>query len=135
MANNILGIDYGARRIGLALANTETRLAAPYDTLASGADLVSKILEIIADEAIDEVVVGLPRNLDGEDTPQTVLVRRFAAELADRSKLPVHLQDEALTSEEAKRQLLEQSHGSSVSRQLIDQVAASIILQDYLGSL
>ena len=125
-----LGIDYGARRIGLAAATDETKLAAPQKTVT-----VDELIQFIkTDGPFDQVVVGLPRNLDGHDTPQTVIVRRFADDvLWRRLHIDPIFMDEAGTSELAVERLNES--GKPYVKADIDAEAAAIILQDYLDTL
>lgn len=125
-----LGIDYGSRRIGLAVGNTETKLAQPLTTLSTEADYWQKLVDVIKEEQVEELVVGLPRTLGGGESAQTKEARFFAAELASL-KLPIHLQDEAGTSELARERL-----GKKIAdKGQIDAEAAAIILQDYLNEL
>jgi putative Holliday junction resolvase len=138
-----LGIDYGARRLGLALSDASGQIARPWCGLAASsspeatADAVLAFLAGVRDEPVEEiaaVVVGLPRRLNGEDTSQTAYARRFAAALASRLRLPVHLQDERLSSREAESQLAVREPDWRRRKARVDAVAARIILQDYLDS-
>jgi putative holliday junction resolvase len=125
-----LGIDYGSKRIGLAVGESETKLARPLTTLVTTDDYWAKLSEITQQEQVDELVVGLPRTLSGNESPQTKEARFFAVELASL-KLPIHLQDEAGTSEIARERL-----GKKLTdKGQIDAEAASIILQDFLDQL
>ncbi|HSX41687.1 MAG TPA: Holliday junction resolvase RuvX [Candidatus Saccharimonadales bacterium] len=127
--NKVLGIDYGSKRIGLAIGDLSTRLAQPLATIGPE-NLILNILDIINSNQIGKVVIGLPRNLEGEDTAQTVIVRNFAQDLADRARVEIMLQDEAGTSAVARERL-----GKNPATGDIDKIAAAIILQDYLDSL
>ena len=125
-----LGIDYGARRIGLATADAEAKLATPLTT-ATPADLAAIIQR---EGPFEAVVVGLPRNLDGSDTPQTLAVRRFTDDvLWGKLQIDAVFQDEAATSSVAEERLKESRR--KYKPEDIDAEAASIILQDYLDSL
>lgn len=128
---NILGIDYGGRRIGLALASTAAGVATPLKTLLNDDQFLHNLKQIIAQEGVEEIVVGLPRNLDGNDTAQTALVREFASSTVEPLGLPFYLQDEAGTSQQAKERLLGDKLGVQ-DKGKIDAEAASIILQDYI---
>lgn len=124
-----LGIDYGSKRIGLALGNDETKLAQPLTTLdGSNSTYWQELEQTITTHGVAELVVGLPRGLDGGETDQTRAARFFAVELASL-KLPIHLQDEAGTSELARQRI---GHKLATKGQ-IDAEAAAIILQDYLN--
>lgn len=125
-----LGIDYGAKRVGLATANTETKIASPLRTIPPH-ELVAAIQEVGPFEA---VIVGLPRSLDGHDTPQTLAVRRFCDDILwRRLRIEPIYQDEAGTSSLAEDRLKES--GRPYEKSDIDAEAAAIILQDYLDSL
>jgi putative Holliday junction resolvase len=135
----VLGIDYGAKRIGLALSDPTAMLASPWQTVPGGppipaaARLVPVIADLVADDdGLEAIVVGLPRRLDGSDNDQTPLARAFAAELARASSLPVILQDERLSSREAESRLALRERDWRKRKAKLDAVAAAVILQDYL---
>lgn len=125
-----LGIDYGVRRIGLAVADDEVKLARPLATVAA-----SELAAMIQREGpFAAVVVGLPRNLDGADTPQTLAVRHFTDDTLWRTlHIEAVFQDEAATSALAEEQL--KDAGKPYDKDDIDAAAAAIILQDYLDNL
>jgi putative Holliday junction resolvase len=133
-----LGIDFGQRRIGLALSDASGTLASPARTLhrGHGDDPVALVLraldELAAGEPIVRIVVGLPRRLDGSDTTATAPVRVFVAELGARAGLPVELQDERLTSCEAEARLALRERDWRKRKDRIDAAAAAILLQDWL---
>ncbi len=138
-----LGVDYGAKRIGLALSDSTATLARPWQmvTAAAGprqaasvvADVVSR-LRASDDPDLDGIVVGLPRRLNGEDTNQTPLVRQFVTVLAELTDLPVDTQDERLTSVEAEARLATRERDWRKRKTLIDAESASIVLQDFLDA-
>jgi putative Holliday junction resolvase len=124
-----LGIDYGAARIGLATADDDSKLAQPH-----GAVNKAGLKEFIKTEGpFDAVVVGLPRGLDGQDTPQTLAVRHFTDDVLGPLNIEPVFQDEAGTSGVAESRLKET--GKKFEKGDIDAEAASIILQDYLDTL
>ena len=136
--SKILGIDYGGKRIGIAVADAQTRIATPHSVVAGRND-VTRDARNVADlgqaEDADCFVVGLPLNMSDEgrtDSPQTSLTRRFAAELERLSSKPVHLQDERLTSYAAEEVLEEAGIPQKRRKHLTDMVAAQKILQAYL---
>ena len=140
----MLGVDYGARRLGLALSDHTASLARPWRTIAAGASphaSAQAVAQIIAAgaaddfsdaEGIEKVVVGLPRRLNGQDTDQTQPARDFAAALQDLSGLPVTLQDERLSSREAESRLAIKEKDWRRRKEKLDAAAAAVILQDYL---
>ena len=136
----VLGIDYGARRIGLALSDATGTLASPWRLVmrpASEAEtlqlMVTQIEQLLADDdGLAAVVVGWPRRLDGSPTHQTPLVEAFARALDERVSVPVVLQDERLSSHEAESRLALRERDWRRRKQKLDAAAAAIVLQDYL---
>jgi putative Holliday junction resolvase len=129
-ARNILGIDVGERRIGIAMANTIARLPRPLTTLYNNASFWDKLMELIRQEDVAHIVVGLPRGLQGQDTAQTDVVRAFVEDLKQHVSVPVSLQDEALTSRQAEAEL--NARKKRLTKEDIDALAATYILDDYL---
>lgn len=125
-----LGIDYGSKRVGLALGNDQARLASPLAIIPNDAKLLDELKQIVQQEGIDTLVVGLPRGLDGQETAQTWTVRRFANKLMELLNIKVIFQDEAMTT-----QVAEKRSNKPKSEQPVDAEAAAIILQDYLEGL
>lgn len=140
----MLGVDYGARRLGLALSDHTASLARPWQTLQAAAtpqasaQLVARLIaagaadDFSEADGIAEVVVGLPRRLSGEDTDQTQPARDFAAALHALCGLPVNLQDERLSSREAETRLAIKEKDWRRRKEKLDAAAAAVILQDYL---
>ncbi len=128
-----LGIDFGERRIGIALSSGT--VASPLETVHRSADHASdhrKILELAAEWEVDTLVVGLPLSLDGSEGPAAQLVRSEIAELVAATSIPVVPYDERLTTVTATRLLQEGSVPGRSQRQMVDQVAAAVMLQAWL---
>lgn len=128
--NNYLALDVGDVRIGVAIAGAVARIAHPAGALLNDGDVWVSLSKIVTDEAVGTLVIGLPRNLQGDDTPQTTKIREFARAAEARLGLPVVLQDEALTSRAAEAELI--ARGGHYTRGDIDALAATRILDDYL---
>lgn len=130
-----LALDLGDRRIGLALSDPTGLLARPFMTLrrASRAEDFARLNALVAEQQVGTVVVGLPLNLDGSDSPQTAWVRDYSAALAAALPVPVELWDERLTSVEATERLRERGRRPLRPGEL-DAAAAAIILQSYLDA-
>lgn len=127
---NYVALDVGTVRIGIAFAGKGLMIARPVRTIAYADDDWSSMDEVIKELEPTDLVVGLPRSLSGQETSQTQSVRDFATLCAQRYNLPIHLQDEALTSVRAK-EILSQSN-QPIDKKEVDAVAASLILSDYL---
>lgn len=135
-----LGIDYGERRIGLALSDPTGLLASPWKKIANDGNLGAAVqrlaLEIDAlvaePDGLGAVVIGLPRHLSGEDNDQTPRVRKLAQLLADKTAIPITFQDERLTSHEADERLASRERDWRKRKQQVDAMAAALILQDFL---
>lgn len=135
-----LGIDYGGRRIGLALSDATGMLARPWKTIVRhgnrgqvAAALESEIRRLLAeDDGLAGVVLGHPRKLGGEPTDQTAEVQALAGALQARVELPVVLQDERLTSREAESLLARRVRSWRERKALLDAASAALILQDFL---
>ena len=125
----LLGLDVGAKRTGVALADTGVRIAMPYDTVDMMDDPVKTLGEIIVREEAALVVVGYPRNQAGLATDQTTFVEKFTRQL-EVFDVPIEFQDESLTSVMAEERL--KAHRQPYTKEDIDAQAAAIILQDYL---
>lgn len=127
---NILALDVGSARVGMALASSVARLASPAGTLVHDPTIYGKLRELCAREHVSKLVIGLPRGMSGQDTDQTRAVRAFGEELGRELALPVAWQDEALTSANAEDEL--RGRGRPFDKADIDSLAATYILEDYL---
>ncbi len=130
LIGDIIGLDVGSRRIGVARVSTQARLPEPLKVIDMGAqEPFSAVLSTIDTHSAVAVVVGLPRGLDGQETSQTKYCRDFAKKLEQKVKIPVFLIDEAGTTKEAEQR------AKGVESVSIDSVAAMIILEDFLTQL
>jgi putative Holliday junction resolvase len=131
----IMAIDYGSRRIGLAVSDELGITAQGLPTLhrTNKRNDFDQLRRTIKQFAIGEIVVGLPLRMSGEAGTQSEKVEEFAEELRKRFKLPVHLFDERLTSVEANRLLDETAMSDSRRKEVVDQIAAVLILEAFLG--
>lgn len=123
-----LGIDYGDKKIGLALGDSETRVAVPLEVIQNANSIYQTIADLIKSEAIDEVVVGVPLSTtEGPGSPQLEKTRQFIKELRHFVSIPIHEEDERYTTAESIRLQREESAGAEE-----DALAAMLILQAYL---
>lgn len=130
-----LGIDPGDSRIGVASSDPSGFLATPVETVRSGGGDVRRIAELVAELGAVEVVVGLPRSLNGSEGPAAEKARRLATRLARRvAPVPVRMCDERLTTVSAESILREQGRRGARRRAVVDQAAAVLILQTALDT-
>jgi putative pre-16S rRNA nuclease len=131
----IMAIDYGSRRIGLAVSDELGITAQGLPTLhrTNKRNDFDQLRRTIKQFAIGEIVVGLPLRMSGETGTQSEKVEDFADELRKRFKLPVHLFDERLTSVEANRLLDETAMSDRRRKEVVDQIAAVLILEAFLS--
>ena len=137
-----LGIDYGERRIGLALSDATGLLASPWKTIANDANVGAaaervaiEVHALIAEEdGLAVVVIGLPRRLSGEANDQTARAQTFAQLLGGAVSVPIELQDERLTSHAADEILAQRERDWRKRKPQLDAMAAALILQDYLDA-
>ena len=129
----VLGIDYGDSRIGLAMSDPLKIIASPFKTIRNeGNEKCLQVFQsLIKDKDVEAIVVGLPMGLKGQETVQTKKVREFA-NLLYALKLPIHLEDERLSSVSAEKSMIQQNIKTGHNKGLIDQRAAAIILQQFL---
>ncbi len=125
---NLLALDVGTKRIGVAAADSSLPIAIALTTIDVSGGEVDAITKLITDRSIDTVIIGYPRNQSGEPTEQTALSEAFAAQLMTTAN--VVFQDESLTSVMAEQRL--KASGKPYQKADIDAMAAAIILQDYL---
>ncbi|MCA9347819.1 Holliday junction resolvase RuvX [Candidatus Saccharibacteria bacterium] len=128
VAGYVVCLDVGDRRIGVALASTIARLPAPLTTVDR--DDIDGLVQLLKQQDASLVVIGLPRDINGRQTEQTVKTQNFAEALAKRINLPIVWQDESVTSIKAEERL--QSRGVDYTKADIDAESAVIILEDYL---
>ncbi len=128
---NLLALDVGDVRIGVALATYPTFLPQALITLSNDQYFIDKLKDLIDVHHISRLIVGLPRNMDSEDTPQTLKVKNFVNQIKSKLQLEIIFQDEFLTSKKAQ-EILEQ-RSKSYSKEDIDKTAASLILEDYIN--
>ncbi|MBK9942953.1 MAG: Holliday junction resolvase RuvX [Kouleothrix sp.] len=133
----VMALDVGGRRIGVALSDTTRVLASPLTTVRAEprARALAELSKLVRDYEVAELVVGLPLTLSGEVGPQAMLVRVFAEQLQSALGIPMQLFDERLTTVAAERMMIDLGMKPEQRKARIDEVAASIILQDFLDSI
>jgi len=133
----VAGLDLGTKTIGVAVSDAMRAIATPLLTIRRGkfAADAARLAEIIAGRQIAGLVIGLPRNMDGSEGPRCQSVRAFARNLEGRIDLPMVFWDERLSTVAAERALIEGDTSRRRRDEVIDQVAAGIILQGALDRM
>jgi putative Holliday junction resolvase len=131
-----LGIDLGEARIGVAVSDELGMLAHPVETIVvkETPDPLGRVARIAIEKDVGHVIIGLPKNMDGTTGAAAEKARAFAEKLREKVSCPVRLWDERLTTVAAQRFLHDAGRNAKQSREVIDQVAAQIILQGWLDS-
>ncbi|WP_217594824.1 Holliday junction resolvase RuvX [Cohnella sp. GbtcB17] len=132
----IMALDYGDRRTGVAVSDAFGWTAQGVEVIQHKTEdaCLRRVVELAAELEAEEIVLGLPKNMNGSVGPRGELCIAFAARLEETLKLPVKLWDERLTTVAAERALLEADVSRAKRKQVIDKMAAAILLQSYLDS-
>ena len=131
----IMGIDYGDARTGVAVSDLLCSIVGSTAVIHSRnkEKTIAQIREMVEKQDIGEIVVGLPKNMNGTEGPRAELCREFARLLEEATGLPVHLWDERRTTVEAHNILSQHNYHGKKRKDTVDAVAASLILEGYLG--
>ncbi|ALA61666.1 Holliday junction resolvase RuvX [Rickettsia amblyommatis] len=131
----LIAIDYGSKKLGIALSNQERSIAMPLNTITEIKIVITALLNIIEKYKVCGVIIGLPIDMSGAVTEQTNIVMKFAEELAKSINLPIYLQDERLTTKAANNFLKSFGVKRQDRNNNDDAVAASMILETVLDSI
>ena len=131
----VMGVDYGDARTGIAISDLLCSIVGSTTVIHSRRmdKTVEQIVELIQQHDVGELVVGLPKNMDGTEGPRAQLCREFAALLEEKSGLPVKMWDERRTTVEAHQILSDHNYHGKKRKNTVDAVAASLILEGYLA--
>ena len=129
-----LSIDYGSKRIGIAITDPLKIIVTPYTTIKNKnlQQVCQELLTIFTSQNIERIIIGLPLNIEGEDTPKTLEVKAFEKKLKKITDIPIFFFDERYSSIEANDLLISKGKSIQQSKIEIDQIAAAIILENYL---
>lgn len=133
----ILGLDYGSKTVGVAMTDALGMTVQPYKTIQRDREsklrqTLSEIAEIVEQYRIEKIVMGLPLNMDDTEGDRAAKTRNFAEKLKLRVAVPIEFTDERLTTMEAEEILDQSGIPRSEQKKVIDQVAAQLILEQYL---
>jgi putative holliday junction resolvase len=132
----VLAIDHGSKRMGIALSDETATIAQPLEFIPAEpfADFLARLKQLITEKQVDQILVGMPRNMDGSYGPAALKVQEFVAVLKETTAIPIKTWDERLTSAQANRMLIEADVRRDKRKQRVDAAAAAILLQSYLDS-
>ncbi|NRQ50569.1 Holliday junction resolvase RuvX [Aeromicrobium stalagmiti] len=130
-----LGVDVGDARIGVAVSDPDGILATPVETVPAGPAAIGRLAELVREHEVLECVVGLPMGLSGREGPAAIKVRAFCVDLlAAIEPVPIRLFDERMSTTSAHGQLRASGRSTRTTRGIIDQAAATVILQTALDA-
>jgi putative Holliday junction resolvase len=130
-----LGLDLGSRTLGIAISDKTGTIASTYKTVRHNEEyryLLNVVKDIVSEEQIDAIVLGFPKNMNNTIGPKAELSIKFKEELEKKVDVPIYLQDERLTTTIATNTLIEGNMKRKDRKKVVDQVAATIILQGFL---
>ena len=131
----VMGVDYGDARTGIAISDLLCSIVGTTTVIHSrnAEKTIAQICAMAKASDVGEIVVGLPKNMDGSEGPRAELCREFAARLQEATQLPVHHWDERRTTVEAHNILSQHNYHGKKRKDTVDAVAASLILEGYLA--
>ena len=132
----ILALDHGTRRVGVAVSDELKIIAQPLEYIPPDPfpDFLARFREILREQEVELILIGMPRNMDGSYGPAALKVQEFVARLKVEVPIPIKTWDERLTSKQANRYLIEGGVRRDQRKQKVDKTAAAILLQSYLDS-
>ena len=136
-AMRILALDHGTRRIGVAVSDETRTIAQPLEYIPAEpfADFLERFKKILIEKEVEQILIGMPRNMDGTYGPAAQKVQAFVELLKADTTLPIKLWDERLTSSMANRVLIQGGVRRDQRKEKVDKMAAAILLQSYLDVL
>jgi putative holliday junction resolvase len=132
----ILALDYGTKRIGVAISDELKLIAQPIEFIPAEPflEFLNRLKDLLREKEVELIVVGLPRNMDGSYGPASLKVKEFVVVLEEALSIPIKTWDERLTSVQANRLLIQGGVRRQNRKQQVDKMAAAILLQSYLDS-
>jgi putative Holliday junction resolvase len=132
----VLAIDHGTKRMGIAVSDPSGMIALPLEFIPAEPfnAFLDRLKQLIQEKEVEQILVGMPRNMDGSYGPAAAKVREFIAVLKETIAVPILTWDERLTSTQANRFLVQANVSRKDRKQKVDQAAAAILLQSFLDS-
>ena len=134
-SGRLMGVDAGERRVGVAVTDDFRMIASPVATVMRGKDELQQLRELVERYGVTGIVAGLPKGMSGREGQQADDVRSYAGSLAESLGLPLRFWDERLTTAMAERSLIEAGRSRSQRRDVVDAVAAALMLQSYIDTV
>ena len=133
---NILSIDYGERRIGFAIGNSNRKIATPLSVIQNVSldSVIENIIQVVKNYEIDSIIIGIPLNEDSTESMQATRVRDFCSKIRKKINLTIMGVDERFTSVNSEKLLLDLDMSRKKRKKYIDSIAATIILQSYFAN-
>ena len=128
----ILALDYGRKRIGVAISDPLGITAQPQPYLPASKKIIEEVQTLVQVKQIEKIIVGLPLTMKGTDSEMTIEVRAFTKNLQEKILIPIELYDERCTSDSANRLLIEANVSRQKRKEVVDSIAAAILLQSYM---
>jgi putative Holliday junction resolvase len=132
----VLAIDHGTKRMGIALSDDTGSIATPLEFIPAEpfTGFLARLKELIREKQVEQILVGMPRNMDGSYGPAALKVKEFVAVLNETIGVPIRTWDERLTSAQANRMLIQADVRRDKRKERVDAAAAAILLQSFLDS-
>jgi putative Holliday junction resolvase len=132
----ILAIDHGTKRMGIALSDETATIAQPLEFIPAEpfTEFLARLKQLIVEKQVVQILIGMPRNMDGSYGPAALKVQEFVAVLKETIAVPIKTWDERLTSAQANRMLIQADVRRDKRKQRVDAAAAAILLQSFLDS-
>ena len=132
----VLAIDHGTKRMGIALSDETATIAQPLEFIPAEpfTEFLARLKQLITEKQVVQILIGMPRNMDGSYGPAALKVQEFVAVLKETIAIPIKTWDERLTSAQANRMLIQADVRRDKRKQRVDAAAAAILLQSYLDS-
>lgn len=133
----ILALDHGTVRIGVAASDELKMIATPLEYIPAEPfdSFLTRLQQLLKEKEVEQIIVGMPRNMDGTFGPAAEKVKAFVAQLSEATTVPIRTWDERLTSAQANRMLIQGNVSRRNRKQVVDKMAAAILLQSYLDTL
>lgn len=130
----IIGLDWGTTRVGIAMTDEEQHLAFPLQHTLDSKTAIEEIIKLSEEYSVEKIILGMPKSLDGKQNASTEKTQKFADKLKSELKLEIELVDERFSTVQSTKSLQAQEIKEKDQREIKDNIAAALLLQQYLDS-